>query len=78
MAGDTAFRFDILRKPFWAKDMTIGKIMRYGLVSHALAGNAKIPQPWQDSSRSTMERFREAITDATEVFDKVFGKPGRF
>lgn len=78
VAGETASRFEILRRPFWAKDMTIGKIMRYGLVSHSLAGNAKIPQPWQDSSRSIMESFRETITDAAEIFDKVFGKPSRF
>ena len=72
LKGETAFRFDILKKPFGSKDLTIGKVMRYGLVSHALAGDAVIPKPWQDQSSRTMSQFGEKITDAEQAFNAVF------
>jgi len=65
-------RFDILEKPSYGNNLTIGKIVKYGLVSHALAGNAKIPEQWTENSKITMDEFGRKIVEAQEAFDSFF------
>lgn len=63
-------RFGLLEKPGRrSRDITIGKIVQYGLVSHALAGNAWVSERWMDKSRRIMDEFSERIVEAREAFD---------
>lgn len=43
LEGEVSSLFDILEGPRHGSDLTIGKITRFGLVSHALINNAVIP-----------------------------------
>lgn len=70
--GQDHGKFDLLEKPFYGTDLTIGKIMRYGLVSHALAGNARIPYQWAENAKRTMSEFGRKIVEAQEAFDSFF------
>ena len=62
-------RFDLLEKPFYGSGPTIGKIAKYGLVSHALGGDAKVPDAWLKGAGRTMEEFGDKIIEAQQAFD---------
>lgn len=72
ISGRSRGRFDLLEKPSYGNNLTIGRIIRYGLVSHALTGNAKIPEQWTKNSKRIMDEFRRKIVEAQQAFNSFF------
>lgn len=68
-AGKTSGLFDLARRPDYGDDLTIGKIVQYGLVSHARKGNASISKNWQNKSKRILVEFKNAIASAQDAYD---------
>ena len=71
--------FGVLEKPFRSRDLTVGKIERYGITSHYLAGNSKLPESWKNEDYSkgitvkeVMDDFDRRIEEAQFSFDEFF------
>jgi len=75
VSGKSNSLFELLEKsqPYGNK-LTIGQIVQYGLVSHASAGNAKIPKSWEQKSRSIMIDFTRVIERADQAYDHFIGR----
>lgn len=74
ITGRSKGRFDLLERPSsYSRKPTIGQIMRYGLVSHAMSGNVYIPKQWGSSEavRSSWEKFQRIIAEAHTAFDTI-------
>lgn len=66
--------FELLKKPNWfSRTPTVGRITKYGLVSHHVGGT-KIPEHWQSSATRIMREFRGVIEDANEAYTNTLGR----
>lgn len=75
IAGKNTGLFDLLKRPMpYGNSTTIGKIARYGLTSHAIAGgDAHISKQWRDQSERTMDEFKSLIELADQDYDYMVG-----
>lgn len=70
VAGKTTGLFELLQKPTrYGDEVTIGKIVKWGLVSHSLVNNAHIPKSWESKKREIMREFRNIIASAHDAFE---------
>ncbi len=72
VTGKSSGLFGVYRDPKkerYADPVTVGKIVRYGLTSHALAGKAHIPSSWQRRANDTMRELNGEIERAYDKFE---------
>lgn len=75
ISGAQSGRFNLLKEPVsvsYGSTPTIGKIAKYGLVSHAQNEGAHIPKHWD--AKATMDEFRQVIKAANEAYDYFVGR----
>lgn len=66
-------QFELLKRPNWySHTPTLGKIMKYGLVSHSFGGT-RIPKHWKADALKTMEDFQSVIQQAHDAYTHVLG-----
>lgn len=76
ISGKRSGRFGLLKKKqesrYYGETPRLGDIVKYGLVSHARANNAKVPAQWDKDQISS--DFRRILTAADEAYDNFIGR----
>lgn len=70
ISGEFRGLFDLLRKPsgWYSPQPTIGEIVKYGLTSHFLGGQVRIPDTWKRDGERTLRTFDQIREEAYEEF----------
>lgn len=71
--GDDTGEFDLLKRPNGEREITAGKIIRYGLSSYAKDGEAKIPERWRKDGRleKTIREFQQILIRANDEYERM-------
>jgi len=73
--GKSQGLFGVLKKPDrWENTNTVGKIERLGITSHAMGGNAKLPEQWAGMAEESLDDLRRVIINAQFAYDNFFSK----
>lgn len=65
--------FGVLKKPSpWVNALTVGRIERLGITSHATIGNAYLPDQWAQKSEESLDDLRRTILNAQFAYDNFF------
>jgi len=67
--------FHLLHRPTDSSDITIGKLMQWGLTSHWSASqSANIPQHWKRKSNEIIDDLLSHMAKAHEAYEECFGE----